>query len=316
MKKIVILSFLALSLFASDEYIPVSELSHSKKQEYNFVNKTNINKAVEAENNTKVLQESDEVIEPLENVEIKERKIEENIDNSISIEKIENKKEEKEILNKELVKEYKNDNILQDTKTNKSSIKDFTITPKFTYSYITIDGYYPGKVGLLDKKNVLIPEILIAYNNHMLKAETMSTKAYFKSVLIDGGDLDAKTSSYKLSYLYKYQNANFGLAYNYYKTSWDFILYDYYYQFEDKQIYPSLELHMKNEENRLQVEYGLSYGKNSDIDYAYEYYINLGYKIFNNDGLIASVGYKNKTIDIDSLKFEYKGPTISLSGKF
>ncbi len=75
MKKIVVFSFLALSLFASDEYIPVSELSHSKKQEYNFVNKTNINKALEEQTQTTAPQESDDVIAPLEKLEVKETKV-------------------------------------------------------------------------------------------------------------------------------------------------------------------------------------------------------------------------------------------------
>lgn len=75
MKKTVVLPFLALSLFASDEYIPVSELSHSKKQEYNFISKTNINEEIETKTYTAVSQESDDVIEPLEKDEIKETKV-------------------------------------------------------------------------------------------------------------------------------------------------------------------------------------------------------------------------------------------------
>ena len=39
MKKIIIVSTLVLNLFASDDYLPLSNLSQEEKEEYNFVNK-------------------------------------------------------------------------------------------------------------------------------------------------------------------------------------------------------------------------------------------------------------------------------------
>jgi hypothetical protein len=277
-------------------------MSNDKKTEYNFVNKKNIIESVESNDYRSVTKEKEEIIQPVKNTEIREKIKENEIISNVNNN------------NENILKELKKDNILQNTRN--TSNNDFTITPKFTYSYTTIDGYYPGKVGLLDKKNVLIPEISLAFKNHTLRAEGMNTKAYFKGVIIGNEDLDTKSSWYKLHYLYKYKNVNFGLAYNDYKTSWDFINSNMYYHFEANERFPSLEIHLKNEENRIQTEYGLSYGKNSNIDYAYEYYLTLGYKTFKNNGLIFSVGYKNKTIDIESLKFEYKGPTVGISGTF
>jgi len=69
------------------------------------------------------------------------------------------------------------------------------------------------------------------------------------------------------------------------------------------------------EEDKIEVNYGLSYGKNSDIDYAYQYYLNLGYKIFNNN-LVLTAGYQNKTIEIGNIRFQHKGPAITLGGTF
>ena len=78
MKKIVSIPLFTLSLFASSEYVPVSELSNDKKVEYNFVNKSSLNKQnnqIETNNYKNVVKESNEIIEPLEEVEIKETKV-------------------------------------------------------------------------------------------------------------------------------------------------------------------------------------------------------------------------------------------------
>jgi hypothetical protein len=297
MKKIVLLASICAGLYASNEYVPFSEFSQNQKIKYNFEKVENI------------IKKEQVVKKPI--IRNYKKATESNI-----IKKIEIRTEIKQ--KEEMVKEYKNENILKnEIKVNESSFgNNFSITPKLTYSYIKHDGYVSGKVGLVDYKNLLSPEVSIEYNNHILKLEGMRTNAYFKKVLIGGGDLSTKTSWYKLNYLYKYQNAKIGLAYNIYNTRWNGILNNQYFSAQEKQKFASLELHLKNEENKIQAEYGLSYGKNSEVDYAYEYYLNLGYKIFNDDRLIISAGYKDRSIETGSLKFEYKGPTISLTSTF
>jgi hypothetical protein len=314
MKKTIIFSCLALFLYAQDDYVPLSKLSNAKKIEYNFVDKKEkVEKPKIGEYEPrKVEVKKYEAITPIKKVEIKENIIE----NDVNIEKIEEPKEQK-IVNKELVKDYKSENILQNVKKNSlNSSKDFSITPKLSYSFLKTDIYITDKVSIVEEKGIVIPEISFSYKEHTLKAETMSVKSYFEGVIIGGEDLAMKNSWHKLSYLYKYQNANVGLAYNSYEMKGDFIFDNVYYYANDKQRFPSLELHLKNEEDRIQAEYGLSYGKNSDIDYAYEYYVNLGYKIFKNNDLVINAGYKNKTIEIEEARYQHKGPIISLGGTF
>ena len=131
MKKIIIFSCLALFLYAQDDYVPLSKLSNAKKIEYNFVDKKEkVEKPKIGEYEPrKVEVKKYEVITPIKKVEIKENIIE----NDLNIEKI----EEPKIVNKELVKDYKSENILQNVKKNSlNSSKDFSITPKLSYSFL------------------------------------------------------------------------------------------------------------------------------------------------------------------------------------
>ena len=307
MKKIVVLPFLTLSLFASGDYIPVSELSHSKKEEYNFVNKTNINKQnsqVETNTYKSVSQESDEVIEPLEEVEIKETKP--NI--------IENIKEKKEVIpntkveNKTFVKEYKKENILKDEVkySDNSFSKDFSVTPKLSYMRLTLSD--EEEIG---KTNILLPEIAFKYKNHILKTDYMGVDIKY---IYSYFDLNVETSWYRLAYLYNFYNANIGLAYNNYKVKASLLGVSG----KDTDEFVTLEIHAKNKQNHIVAEYGGFYGKNdSDIENAYEYYLNLGYEVLNNDKLVFTLGYKNRTIEFDDgLELEYKGPTLGISSTF
>jgi hypothetical protein len=318
MKKIVVIPLFALSLFASSEYVPVSELSDSKKEEYNFIKKSNLenpNKQVETKNYKNVVQENNEIIEPLEEVEIKETKV-------IAPEKIKEVIQNTKVENKTLVKEYKNENILKDEVKYRDNTfsKDFSITPKLTYSYLKTDISATERINAEDKESVLIPEITVSYKNHNLKAEGFETKSYFDKVLISGSDLETTVNWYKLYYMYSFNNVNFGIAYNKFNLDWKNINYNSTYNVEEDFI--SLELNMKNSNDILQVEYGLSYGKNSNISYSYEYYLNLGYKLLKNDSLILSAGYRNRTIENDFIekdkeyKAEFEGPTVSLTGTF
>ena len=314
MKKIVILSCLGFSLFAAGDYVPLSELSDDEKVGYNFTDKKDIVTPVESKNYTSVSKKNNEIIQPVENNKIKE-KIKDV--NKVQVNEVNTDLAEKE----NIVEEFKKENILQDVskenKILKADNRDFSITPKISYSFLKSDIYVTERVSVVEERGVVLPELAISYKNHTLKAQRMSSKAYFEGVLIDGGDLSTDSSWDKLSYLYKYQNVNVGLGYNVYKLKNDFIFneYDLTINGKEKERFASLEVHFKNEENNIQAEYGGSYGKNDNLDYAYEYYLDLGYKIFK-DSLIVSAGYKNRTIEIDRLRLQYKGPTLGLSSTF
>ncbi|RXJ85408.1 hypothetical protein [Arcobacter cloacae] len=301
MKKIIIVSSLTLTLFASDGYVPLSNLSDEQKQEYNFINKSNL-----------INLEKNNTYEKVENIQ-KEEEIQ------TFEEKIPEVKKEPITTDKEFVKEYKKQNILKDEKKENSTFfaKDFSVTPKISYSYLTVDGYYPHKVKPEDRKNIVIPELLIRYKNHILKYEQIRVNTYFEKVIIDDNDFDMKTSWRKLAYLYQYnENMNFGLAYNFYKSDMNVYYNGFTIPFKEREKFASAEVNFKNQENNLLAEYGVSYGKSNEIDYSYEYYLTLGYKLLDNDKLIFNAGYKNKTINIDDLKFKYEGPVIGISSTF
>ena len=64
MKKIIIISSLVLSLFANDDYVPLSNLSNQQKEEYNFVNKNSV-VTDEIKQDNKVIDEKKELIKPI-----------------------------------------------------------------------------------------------------------------------------------------------------------------------------------------------------------------------------------------------------------
>lgn len=301
MKKIVTLSYLAISLFADGDYIPLSKLSEDKKIEYNFMDsKKNPNEKIKKE-------EEFHPVKSIENSEIKKEIVQE---------KTEKIQENSTTVNKDFVKDYKKDNILQDEKkySQNTFSKDFSITPKITDTFLTSDIHETEKVHPEDKENVLVPEISIKYKEHTIKAEILDSKASYSNVLLVGSDLETKVKWLKLYYLYNYENINLGLAYNNYKA--DFIVVDYNVNYKTNEEFPTLEFTGKNEENKFEVNYGASYGQNNYIDYAYEYYVNLGYKILQNNILNINAGYRNRTIDYNDRKYQYTGPTLSLSSAF
>ncbi|WP_121626466.1 hypothetical protein [Poseidonibacter antarcticus] len=273
MKKIMILSSLGLYLLASGDYVPLSQLPDNKKKEYNFVEKNKTTKEIGTENKKSIHYNNKEII------------------------KLEN--------NEKILKEYKSKEIIKDELkySENSFTKDFSITPKLTYMYITTD-----VKGYSDKTHEIVPEVSFVYKDHTLKVDYFNVNANF--------DNEAKLDSkwYRLSYLYKYDNVNIGFAYNDLREK---LLYlDINKKGSAK--FPTLELHLKNTLNNLVLEYGGFYGKDyNKIKHAYEYYLNLGYKIFDNDNLIFNIGYKNRTIESDDdLKLEFKGPTIGISTTF
>jgi hypothetical protein len=291
MKKTIVFCLLLSSLYAFDDYMPVSEISNDKKVEYNFINSNNI---ANEEVDKKERFQSFESVKNIENNEdIVQKEKEE-------IQKISPK------IDKDFVKEYKKDNILQDTKKNSQNTfsKDFSITPKISYMYVSTTSGNRN----FEKSQEILPEISFSYENHTIKADYFEINTKYQN------RIKFDTTWYRIAYLYKYLNANIGLAYNNYKleASTNNAL------LESSMKFPTLEVHLKNSKDQLQVEYGGFYGKNnSDIKYAYEYYLNFGYRIFNNDKLIFSAGYKNRTLeDSSNIKVEYKGPIIGISSTF
>lgn len=303
MKKIFILSCLSLFMFANEDYVPLSSFSDNQKADYNFINNSIIDATDLKTDATDDGYESvKEVVEPMKT-------------NKTVIEE-----DNKDIIKKEeIVKEYKKDNILQDTKketkiSKQEQIKDFTVSPKIDFMYAQTDiGGTNGDM-YSDKRVAVIPEISVSYKQHILKIESFNTKSNFIDANNFNSDLETKVKWHKLNYLYQYQNANVGLAYNNYTA--DFNIVNTNTKLQDKEEFPSLEVNFKNEDNKLLALYGGSLGKNNNIDYSYEYYLNLGYKILKNDDLVLSAGYKNKTIEYSDLRYKYQGPMISLGGTF
>lgn len=180
MKKIIIISSLVLYLFASDDYVPLSNLSQEKKVEYNFINKkTEINAAGNNE-----------------------------------YEKIEEKQELSKPINNEFVKEYKKDNILKDErKVYQSNFnKDFSITPKILYMNISTDIEKQS----VEKTHEVVPEILFTYKNHNLKFDYLNVDLKYQNIL----ELDTKwyRLAYLYSFYnaniglaYNYLDINYGL---------------------------------------------------------------------------------------------------------
>lgn len=306
MKKIFILACLSLVMFANDDYVPLSSFSDNQKADYNFIN----NSIIDAQElKTDLTDDGYESVKQSTEPVVKSNKIvvEEDV---------------KEVIKKEeIVKEYKKDNILQDTKiykeekvAKKTQNSDFSVSPKIDFMYAQTDiGGTSGDM-YSDKRVAVIPEISVSYKQHILKIESFNTKSNFIDADNFNSDLETKVKWHKLNYLYQYQNTNVGVAYNNYTA--DFNIINTNTKLQDKEEFPSLEVNFKNEDNKLLALYGGSLGKNNNIDYSYEYYLNLGYKILKNNDLILSAGYKNKTIEYSDLRYKYQGPMISLGGTF
>ena len=306
MKKAIVFCCLSSFAFANNDYIPLSEMSQSDKIKNNFVKKESkpqkdeaayapvgeINKVQKVEKipNIKDIPNIEE-LEEIQNVNVESKNIETNT----------------KTIDKEFVKDFKKDNILQDTKKDSIAFNrsDFSVTPKISYMHVTTNIEKEN----FDKTHEVIPEIAIKYKEHTLKADYFAADAKNK-------DFNNKfdTTWYRLAYLYNFYNANIGIAYNDFRIKGS----ESGISEKDTAKFPTLEVHFKNTENQLQVEYGGFYGKNdSDVKNAYEYYLSLGYKVFNNDNLIVNAGYKNRTIEDDEGgKIEYKGPILGISSTF
>lgn len=295
MKKTVTFCLLLSTLYAYDDYTPVSEISNDKKVEYNFMNS---NKTVNKEVNKK---EEFQPVKSIKNIETKKEILQE--------EKIPEIKENSSTVDKNFIKDYKKDNILQDTKkyTDNTNDKDFGVSTKVAYIYLSTEATANNLGTISDKTSEVLPEISFRYKNNIIKSDILKSSLNDKET---GFKLD--TTWYKIAYLYRYLNADIGFAYNKVETKSSFLSSN---SEKDTEEFPSIELNLKNIDHLLQAQYGVSYGRNNDID-AYEYYLNLGYRVFNNESLVLIAGYKNKTIEDDDLKVEYKGPIIGITSTF
>ncbi|WP_122892896.1 hypothetical protein [Arcobacter peruensis] len=282
------------SLFASSDYVPFSKFSKEKQVEYNFIK-------IEKNSNEKIPE-----VKKIKKTQIRNYK---KANEANLIKKSQIRKQISQntanIKNSEAIKEYKKENILNDnTKiTNNTFIKDIKITPKLSYMHVSSSIEDEDT----DKTHEIIPEISFTYKNHTLKADYFNVNRK----LLNSFNYD--TDWYRLIYLHKIENLNVGLGFNSLKLELSLLgISD-----KNSEKFPTFEFHMKNNRDRFLVEYGGFYGKNSDeIKSAYEYYLNLGYKIFNNDNLIFNLGYKNRTVDYDNTKLEFKGPTVGISTSF
>lgn len=295
MKKIFILSCLSLFMFANEDYVPLSNFSDDKKFEYNFINNTVID-AQNIKTDSTIQDEGYSSIKTISEMEEKEITL---VDEVKPIKEVKTN-------NEEVLKDIKKESILKDVKKENKLVntqdKDFKVATKLSYIYLNTELTNSNNSIISDKTNEVLPEIYLMFGEHTIKAEILKSNAQQKDT-----NFELDTSWYKINYLYKYLNANVGLAYNEFKV---------YSSDSNKEIFPTFEFHLENEEDKLIAQYGLSLGKNNNVDYSYEYYLNLGYKVMKKNDLILSAGYKNKTIEDDSEMIEYKGPTLSLGGTF
>lgn len=292
MKRILVLSLITSALLAQDEYLPLSKISDDKKMEYNFIT---LDKNIDAKNiEPKVIkEEKNEIVEPLKEEKTQLEKIAEE---AIVIEK------KDLILKKEIKKENSPKNIVSNKDTinksilNKQTQREVFFSAQITYSPISSKISASG-ISSSDDSNAFIPELELQINKHKIGAE------YFKNE-----NNYADISLIKLGYKYEYENTNIGADLNYLKvkTSLD----------SQNEIYPSFEVDFNHNIENIKLSYGAGFGKNSDIDYAYDYFINAGIKPYVLSEASFIAGYKARGFKMNDTKFDFKGPFIGVKSSF
>ena len=280
--------FLLLSigatLYASSEYIPFSKFTENQQIKHNF-------KKVEINNNQRI----DEV-KQIKKVSIRNYKK----PTSTNIVK-------KTEIRKSIVQKTTEPKIIQKDLKEKNVVKtryehDILYSARLTYSPLTTD-YSTSTTDNTNKTNSIQPSGSLTYGNHKVEA------SYFKSEN-DFSTSNLDTSWYKLAYKYNYKNINIGAAANHLVVDTNSI--------EKKETFPSLEIDFKNNSEVIDFEYGASVGKNSNIDYSYEYFFNVNVKPSKNSNQSLVVGYKNRTVQFEknNEKLEFTGPFIGINTKF
>lgn len=270
------------SLFASSDYVPFSKFSKEKQVEYNFVK-------VEKKSNEKIQE-----VKKIKKTQIRNYK----------------KPNEANLIKKtQLRKPVIQDTIKPKTNNIKSAQLEATkykqnilYTAKLTYSPLNVE-HSTTTTSSTNKSNSFEPSASINYGNHKLEG------SYFKSES-DASVADIDTTWYKLAYKYNYKNASAGIAANH-------LIIDKTVS-QKKETFPSLEIDFKNSSEYLALQYGASIGKNSNIDYAYEYFFNVDIKPSIDSSASVVVGYKNRTVQFENNdeKFEFTGPYLGINTKF
>lgn len=311
MKKSILLSLAATFFLFADDYVPLSKITQDKQLEYNFITLDNtVIQASDVETQSTVYEDGYEsvenipVVKPQEVQIINKPKIQEVVKPQV-VKEIPNK--DKLILNDEVKYTPKKAELITNdmNKTDVQLKKDVFFTAALTYSPITAE-ISDSSVSLSNKSNVFIPEGQVQINKHKFVAE------YFKSENDFAGpttSVNVDTQWFKSGYRYNIENANVGADINYIKMESDL-------NTTEDEVFPSVEIDFSHNVDIVEFTYGAGIGTNSNIDYAYDYFLDVGIKPtqFSEASLIA--GYKNRTFKDQDAKYEFSGPYIGVKSTF
>jgi len=280
MKKVLLLSCAAtVCLFAGSDYVPFSKFSKEQKVEYKF---ETLKKKVVVPKKTPIVKKEIVYKKPVENIVVKKEEI---LQETTSIKKA------TMVNNKHLIHK----------KEAEPLVFNFRLNP--TISSLTSE-YSSSSSKASKRKTVFEPTFEVSTSNHTIGANYLKVDNDFSSTKLE-------TTWYKLFYKYKYHNTNLALIANHLtldKTT-----------SEISEIFPSFGIDFANNVDILDLSYGASVGKGSDIDYSYEYFFNIGVKPYNFDKASFVLGYKNRTVKVDNQadeKIEFRGPFIGINSTF
>lgn len=240
-----------------------------------------------------------------EQIEHNFKKVEVNNTKNIEIAKPIVPRVTKKVKTNDVVKEkilHTNKNQIKKQKHTKKTVykQDILYSARLTYSPLTAN-YSSSLLDTSDTSNSVEPSGSVSFGNHKIEANYFKSENEFSSN-------KAETTWYKLAYKYNYENVNIGFGANHVSIDRN--------NNDIKETFPSLEIDFKNSSGLLDLEYGASLGKNKNIDYSYEYFINLNIKPYENSNLALVLGYKNRTIEKDNEKIEFTTPLIGINTVF
>lgn len=300
MKKSILLTFLATSLFANGDYLPLSKITEKQKLEYNFITLDNNIQAQEV--NTKSTIQKDEIVP--------EKEIPQKISNDLNTNKI--IKKDELILKDEVKIEPKkailveNTNYVKEEELNLDEKETTTFTAQVAFSPITSEISGSG-ISLSDDSNTFIPQVEIGIDKHKIVAEYFQIKNSFSGTSFD-------STIAKLGYRYAFDNLNIGGDVNYSKLELTLQGNDIY----QEEVYPSFEMDFNQNIENIQLTYGAGLGRGDDIKYYLNYFINAGIKPYALSDASFVVGYKARTLkyDEENIKVDFKGPYIGVKSSF
>lgn len=300
MKKSILLTFLATSLFANGDYLPLSKITEKQKLEYNFITLDNNIQAQEV--NTKSTIQKDEIVPSGE--------IPQKISTDLNTNKI--IKKDELILKDEVKIETKkpilveNTNYVKEEELNLDEKETTTFTAQVAFSPITSEISGSG-ISLSDDSNAFIPQVEIGIDKHRIVAEYFQVKNNYVGISFDN-------TIAKLGYRYALDNLNIGGDVNYSKLELSLEGDDFY----QEDFYPSFEMDYNQNIENIQLTYGVGVGAGDDIKYSLNYFINAGIKPYALSDASLVVGYKARTLkyDEDNIKLDFKGPYIGVKSSF